>query len=102
TGLGAGFIYSLGVVGNRIEAILRENYRSVDAMNGLNEAAERIDSAFQFALSGRIGAHAEYDEHWAAYRRYLDIERHNITEPGEADLVARLVELTDQYRALGD
>ncbi|HXD86893.1 MAG TPA: hypothetical protein VN641_10385 [Urbifossiella sp.] len=43
TVLGAAFIYSLGLVGHRIEAILQENYRSVDAMTGLNEAADRID-----------------------------------------------------------
>ena len=40
-------------LGNSVDAILRENYRSVIAMEGLNEAVERIDSSFQFALSGR-------------------------------------------------
>ena len=33
--------------------ILRENYDSVLAMERLNEALERIDSSFQFALAGR-------------------------------------------------
>lgn len=100
--LGGGFIYALGLVGGRIEAILRENYRSVDAMNGLNEAAERIDSSFQFALAGRPGAKAQYDEHWSAYRKHYDVERNNITEPGERELVERLAVVTDRYRALGD
>ncbi len=100
--LGGGFVYALGVVGNRIEAILRENYRSVDAMNGLNESAERIDSSFQFALAGRPGAKAQYDEHWAAYRMHYEVERNNITEPGEQELVERLAALTDRYRALGE
>jgi NtrC-family two-component system sensor histidine kinase KinB len=100
--LGGGFIYALGLVGDRIEAILRENYRSVDAMNGLNEAAERIDSSFQFALAGRSGTKAQYDEHWLAYRKHLDTERNNITEPGEKELVDRLTVLTDRYRILGD
>lgn len=101
-GLGVGAVYALGLVGGRIDDILRENYRSVDAMNGLNEAVERIDSAYQFALAGRPQARAHYDEWWAVYRRHLDFERSNVTEPGEAELVARLVELTAQYRALGD
>ena len=100
--LGAGAVYALGVVGDRIDGILRENYRSVDAMAGLNEAAERIDSAFQFALAGRPGARHEYDRWWAAYRRHLDFERTNLTEPGEAELVARLADLTAHYRELGD
>ncbi len=37
-------------IGGRIDAILRENYDSVQAMVRLNEAPERIDSSFQFAL----------------------------------------------------
>jgi signal transduction histidine kinase len=101
-GLGAGAVYALGLLGTRIDAILRENYRSVEAMNGLNEAAERIDSAFQFALAGRPEARREYDEHWADYRRHLEVERGNVTEPGEGELVAELARLTDRYRSLGD
>jgi signal transduction histidine kinase len=101
-GLGAGAVYALALVGDRIDGILRENYRSVDAMNGLNEAAERIDSAFPFALAGRAGAKAQYDQAWVAYRRHHEFERTNITEPGEADLVARLDAVTEHYRALGD
>lgn len=100
--LGIGFISALGFVGNRIEAILRENYRSVEAMNGLNEAAERIDSSFQFVAEGRTDAKKQYDENWAAYRRELDFEQSNITESGEAELVSRLQELTERYRTLGD
>jgi signal transduction histidine kinase len=100
--MGAGYILALGLVGDRIEAILRENYRSVEAMNGLNEAAERIDSSFQFALAGRPEAKKQYDDNWAAYRRSLDIEQANITEPGEDQLVARVTTLTDKYHALGE
>lgn len=102
TALGAGAVYALGLVGDRIDAILRENYWSVDAMNGLDEAVERLDSAFQFALAGRPRARAQYDEAWVGYRRHLDFERSNVTGPGEAELVARLVELTARYRTLGD
>ena len=40
-------------LGNRINAIMRENYDSVRAMEQLNEAVERIDSSFQFALAGK-------------------------------------------------
>ena len=40
-------------LGNSVDAILRENYVSVIAMERLNEAVERIDSSYQFALSGR-------------------------------------------------
>ena len=100
--LGAAFIYSLGLVGHRIEAILRENYRSVHAMTGLNEAAERIDSSFQFALAGRPDAKKQYDDNWTEYRRHLDVEKANITETGEDVLVEQLTTLSDRYRSLGD
>ena len=49
-GTGTVLIYHLG---NRIDKILRENYDSVIYMHDLNEALERIDSSFQFALAGR-------------------------------------------------
>ena len=42
-------IYRLGT---GIDQILRENYDSVIYMRDLNEALERIDSSFQFALAG--------------------------------------------------
>src|SRR5947208_2171942 len=43
--LGAGFVYALGVVGDRVEAILRENYRSVEAMTGRTAARFRAWAA---------------------------------------------------------
>lgn len=101
TALGGGFVAALGVVGGRVDGILQENYQSVDAMTGLSEAAGRIDSSFQAALAGRPNARSDYDAGWAYYRRHLEFERTNITEPGEAELVARLVELSDQYEAAG-
>jgi two-component system, NtrC family, sensor histidine kinase KinB len=100
--LGGGFIYSLGIVGNRIEAILQENYRSVDAMTGLHEAAERIDSSFRFALVGRQDAPSQFTKHWNHFEEHLEVERNNITEPGEKELVEQLTELSDRYRALGN
>jgi signal transduction histidine kinase len=100
--LGGGHVLALGLVGGRIEAILQENYRSVEAMNGLNEAAERIDSSFQFALAGRPGARRQYDENWAAYQRHFEVERNNVTEPGEQELVDELTSLTERFRRLGD
>src|SRR3954452_11346146 len=90
-GLGAGGGVLLNHVGGRIDAILRENYDSVRAMFRLNEALERIDSSFQFALSGREDeARRQYVANWPEYERQLRIEQQNITLPGEAELVDRL------------
>src|SRR5512135_3315761 len=90
-------IYRLG---GGIDEILRENYKSVVAMRDLNEALERIDSSFQFALTGREkDAYEQYEANWKLYDRALAVEENNITiRPLEGELVDRLTTLTDRYR----
>jgi len=102
-GLGlAGFLL-LERMGGSIDAILRENYASVQAMFRLNEATERIDSSFQFALAGREGdATKQFETNWKAFDEQFEIEAHNITiHPTEDQLVDRLRELRADYRARG-
>src|SRR5947209_4041362 len=90
-------------LGGRINAILRENYDSVIAMEILNEALERIDSAFQFALADQEAkARQQSAENWPAYERGLAKERDNITLPGEQQLVDRLTDFTARYRKQGE
>jgi signal transduction histidine kinase len=99
-GAGAWLLYDLG---GRIGLILKENYESVVAMERLNEALERIDSSFQFALAGEEDkARGQYQASWKPYLEALDKEEHNITLPGERELVEQLAELTRQYRDQGD
>ncbi len=100
--IGVTGIVLLRQVGDRIENILRENYVSVEAMVGLNEALERIDSSFQFALQGKEDAKQEYDANWPVYEEYLRREENNITLEGEAELVDRLKKRTAEYRQAGD
>ncbi len=104
--LGGAGVVLLHRLGGRIDAILRENYDSVRAMERLNEAAERIDSAFRLALAGQKqeeGAHDLYDANWRLYREQLGIEKKNITIlPEEERLVKELDRLTDSYAELGD
>lgn len=89
-------------LGGRIDAILKENYRSVIYMERLNEALERIDSSFQFALAGRYAqARKQYEENWPVYRENLQHEQENITLAGEAELVAQLERLTEAYAHQG-
>jgi signal transduction histidine kinase len=106
--LGTAGVVLLLRLGNSINAILRENYASVIAMERLNEAVERIDSSFQIALSGRHDAALEqrarrqYEQNSTAYREALQIEENNITLEGEGALVAQLTAITDQYLSRGD
>src|ERR1700755_1272885 len=87
-GAGVALLYDLG---GRIDLILRENYESVLAMERLNEALERIDSSFQFALAGEDAkAQKQLAENWVGYHDALNIEQGNITLPGEGELVREL------------
>lgn len=104
--IGCAGIVLLLRLGNSVDAILHENYDSVIAMEGLNEALERIDSSYQFALSGRREqARQQYRDNWAPRGPYLDnlnIERNNITLPGERELYEELARLSDRYKKQGD
>jgi signal transduction histidine kinase len=102
--LGIACVLLLVHLGNRIEAILHDNYRSVLYMERLGEALERIDSSFQFALATKKKektAREQYDTQWPIYREWLDKEEQNITEPGEDELVQELKRLTEKYRRQG-
>jgi len=103
TVLGCAGAFLLYRLGGSIDLILRENYASVIAMERLNEALERIDSSFQFALS-RSGEDVkeQYDHNWKLFREALQTEEKNITLPGEAELVQELEELTERYLHEGE
>jgi NtrC-family two-component system sensor histidine kinase KinB len=102
--LGAVGVYLLDRVSGRINAILRENYDSVVAMVGLNEALERIDSSFTLAiLGGEEQARPSYDRNWREYERRLANQVKNVTIlPRERELTDDLVERTKRYRAAGE
>jgi PAS domain S-box-containing protein len=95
-------------LGNSINEILRENYKSVIAMERLNESLERIDSSFQIVMSGRDDqellekARAQYEANWKAYLGELQTEQKNITVEGEGELVRQLEALTEDYRSRGE
>jgi signal transduction histidine kinase len=102
-GLGVAGAVLLFKVGNSIDTILRENYESVLYMERLNEALERIDSSFQFALAGQEeDARKQYQDNWPQYDKALEGEQKNITIEGEAELVAQLEEVTERYRSQGN
>lgn len=99
-GAGLALLYQ---VGSRIDAILRENYRSVIYMERLNEALERIDSSFNFAIAGREDmARKQYATNWTIFRDNLKMEKENITLPGEAELADSLEISTNRYQSMGD
>ncbi len=100
---GAGTVL-INRLGGSIDAILRENYVSVKAMEQLNEKLERIDSSFQFALAGREEKARDQfaeKETWRPYNEALELEKQNITLPHEGELVSELVTTTEKYHRQG-
>ncbi len=94
-------------LGQSIDVILRENYRSVLACQEMEEALERMDSGAVFVLLGDerrgTGQIALYE---SRFEKALDVELHNVTIPGEGEKAALLQRLFGQYRsaikAMGD
>src|SRR4051794_38971051 len=103
-GLGLWAIVMFSRLGGNIDVILKENYRSVLAAEGMKEALERMDSALLFAIGGeeRQGRD-QLDEFRPLFERSLAIERGNVTlgraEQASADALASL---RDRYFAQVD
>jgi signal transduction histidine kinase len=90
-------------LGGNIDVILRENYRSVLAVERMKEALERMDSGLMFAASGRNQlAREQFDKFRAEFERQLAVEQANITVPGEAELVDELSAAYRTYLAQTD
>src|SRR5580698_11193176 len=69
-------------LGNNIDVILRENYRSVLAAEGMKEAIERMDSGLLFAVGGRDRrGRKQFDEYRPRFLAPPTTEKANITLP---------------------
>src|SRR5271157_5492653 len=99
-GLGLWAIAMFYGLGGNIDVILRENYRSVLAVERMKVALDRMDSGLMFAFSGRAQqAREQFDNSKQEFDRQLGVEQHNITVAGEKELVD---ELTAEYRGYLD
>src|SRR3954454_25195701 len=100
-GLGLWAIVMFSRLGNNIDVILKENYRSVLAAEGMKEALERMDSALLFAIGGKeeVGK-AQFEEYQAGVDRNLKIEQGNVTLEGEQEMADELKKYDAQYGAL--
>jgi len=110
----AGFVLALGVLGawsartlNQMSAvsgrIIAENYDSVVAAQDMKESLERQDSAALFDLLGqRDRARRQIAEHRTRFDAAFDKAAANITESGEAEIVAAIRTDRDAYYRLFD
>lgn len=78
-------------LGEQGRSVLADNYRSVLAAERMKEALERFDSAALFRLAGEAErGDALVREHMPVFEAELRVEEENITEAGEAAIVAAL------------
>jgi two-component system, NtrC family, sensor histidine kinase KinB len=88
-------------LGDAIDVILRENYRSVIACQAMKESLERIDSGAQFILLGKAKEGREaIDKNEVEFEKALQVELNNITISGEGERAARVQEMFARYKVM--
>jgi len=97
--IGVQSIRNLTKLGESIDVILRENYRSVIACQQMKEGLERIDSGTLFKLLGYIQeGEGLIRKNKTIFEEALNAELNNITLPGERERANHLKELYSQYK----
>jgi len=87
-------------LGQSIDVILRENYRSVIACQEMKESLERMDSGILFVLLGEKEKGTELiQKNEAAFEKALQAELSNITLPEEGKKAHHLQDLFKRYQA---
>ena len=90
-------------LGGNIDVILRENYRSVLAAQGMKESIERMDSGLLFAVGGRDQrGRDQFTANRPRFEQHLRTEQGNVTLPGEQELADGLESLFHSYLASAD
>ena len=93
-------ITRITALGQSIDVILRENYRSVVACQEMKDALERMDSGAVFVLLGaEQKGNDQIAQNEARFEKVLQIELGNITLPGEGEKAERLKLLFGQFRS---
>ncbi|HEV3110679.1 MAG TPA: ATP-binding protein [Candidatus Binataceae bacterium] len=86
--LGVSIAYRLAILERSVNRVLSRNYRSIQAANGMLAAMDHLRSGDQTPAQARTG-----------FDRMLEIERHNLTEPGEGALTDTIARQADEFFA---
>jgi len=97
--IGIQSISHLTQLGQSIDVILRENYRSVIACQEMKESLERMDSGTLLVLLGEKTKGTELiQKNEVAFEKALQAELNNITLPKEGEKAHHLQDLFKQYK----
>ena len=92
-------ILRVNELGQSIDVILRENYRSVIACQEMKESLERVDSAILFVLLGyESEGKAQIETHLTKFDKALRTEGNNLTLPDEGEAFKHLEANFLQYQ----
>ncbi|MEK6299164.1 MAG: ATP-binding protein [Acidobacteriota bacterium] len=93
-------IYHLVHLGRAIDVILINNYKSIVAAENMKEALERQDSSAMFFIASHTEqARQQFDENSAKFDQEYQIAASNLTEAGEAEIIADIEARYRTYRA---
>jgi two-component system, NtrC family, sensor histidine kinase KinB len=98
--IGSQGIYLVSDLGQSIDVILRENYRSVIACQDMKEALERMDSGALFCLLNYKEGKDIIHENELNFETALTIELNNITVPGEGEKAELIRNFFSHYRSV--
>lgn len=88
-------IRQLRDLGEAVDVILRENYLSVTACQGMKEAIERMDSLALISLTG--ASPSDTGEYVRKFKAALKVELGNLTIKGEGELAETIRQKFDEY-----
>ena len=96
--IGVMTIIQIRHLGEAIEVILRENYRSVVACQQMKESLERVDRGIVFTFLGAdANGRRQIEAGMKKFSQALTVEMGNITLPGEGEKSHRLGEVFHEY-----
>jgi PAS domain S-box-containing protein len=86
--IGTVSVINLYNLSGAIDNLMTENYKSINALNNMLEAAERQDSAVLIYINfDKQKGIDMFSDNNNIFTKWYDIENNNITEPGEGKLV---------------
>src|SRR5213083_67954 len=92
-------VVMISSLGSHSQTILKDNYRSVLAMQRMKESIERMDSAALFLIAGRRDKGLPLAaRNRPLFESELQVQENNITEPGELEVTQRLRAFWTDYQ----
>jgi signal transduction histidine kinase len=97
--VGGWSVINLVRLGRTVNVILANNYKSIIAAENMKEALERQDSAATFYCIGDVTrARQQFAASADAFKTDFGVAAGNITEAGEAEIIADIREKSDAYQ----